>query len=338
MKRFVALIAVVASACGGSSPDSLTLLTHDSFVVSDEVLTSFAEETGITVEVLRAGDAGAMLNQAILTKDNPLGDVIFGIDNSLLGRALAADILDSYEPEGLRHVPDRLEAGTAGRATPIDFGDVCINYDLEALATLGLMPPRSLDDLLSPEFDGLLVVEDPSTSSPGLAFLLATIDEYGPDGWPDYWRGLVANDVLVAAGWEDAYYGAFSRYGGDRPLVVSYASSPVAEVLFSEEPTESPPTGVMTNSCYRQVEYAAILDGSDATEGARRLIDFMLDIEFQQDIPLNMFVFPANELAALPTEFVTTVDLPQQPRLLDPDLVESNRESWIRRWADVVLR
>ncbi len=338
MRRAAVVIAVVIAACGGRAADTVTLLTHDSFAVSDDVLASFTEETGITVEIVRGGDAGTVLNQAILTKDNPLADVIFGIDNSFLGRALEEEILDAYEPDGLRAVSPDLVAGTQGRATPIDYGDVCINYDIAVLQAEGDPIPETLDDLLSPAFEGTLAVQDPSTSSPGLAFLLATIEEYGEGGWQDYWRGLVRNEVRVTSGWEEAYYGEFTRYGGDRPLVVSYASSPPAEVIFATEPTDTAPTGVMTESCYRQIEYAAVLEGTDARSAARRLIDFMLSIEFQQDIPLNMFVFPANEEAALPAEFVLYSELPDRPRLLDPAVVDANRERWIREWAEIVLR
>jgi thiamine transport system substrate-binding protein len=277
-----------------------------------------------------------MVNQAILTKDNPLADAIFGIDNSLLPRALDAGILDDYEPELLRAVPEELRTGTAGRAAPVDFGDVCINYDLAALRDLGMTHPTSLDDLLAPEFEGMLVTEDPSTSSPGLAFLMATIAEYGEDGWQDYWRQLVDNGLQTTAGWEEAYYGAFSRYGGDRPLVVSYATSPAAEVIFAEEPTAISPTGVMAASCYRQIEYVAVLEGADNKAAARELVDFMLDIEFQQDIPLNMFVFPANERAAVPAEFVLYAELPNAPTMLSPTTADLER--WITQWADIVLR
>lgn len=336
MKRLAVIVMLIAASCGGSSAATVTLLTHDSFAVSDDVLAAFTAETGITVRILRSGDAGAVVNQAILTKDNPLADVIFGVDNALLGRALDAGILDRYDPKGLSQVPTELTAGTDGRATPIDFGDVCINYHLDALGGQDL--PQDLDDLLSPEWAGLLVVQDPATSSPGLAFLLATIHEYGADGWQDYWRGLVANDVLVAAGWEEAYYGDFSLYGGDRPLVVSYASSPPAEVIFAAEPTDQAPTGVVTASCYRQIEYAAVLEGSDSTSAARQLIDFMLGIEFQQDIPLNMFVYPANSEAALPADFVTYTEFPDEVRLFDPAFVDANRDAWIREWTEVVLR
>src|SRR5680860_188912 len=235
---------------GDETADSLVLMTHDSFALSEGTLTSFEEQTGIHVQVLQAGDAGAMLNQAILTKDNPVADVIFGVDNTFLSRALEADLFVPYESELLDAVPEDLKLDAENRVTPIDFGYVSLNYDKSALGGQDLPPvPADLAALTSPEYRGMLVVENPATSSPGLAFLLSTIAEFGEQGeytWQDYWAKLAANDVLVAGGWEEAYYSHFTAAGGgDRPLVVSYASSPAAEVIFAEQELEEAPTGVI---------------------------------------------------------------------------------------------
>jgi thiamine transport system substrate-binding protein len=315
-------------------------MTHDSFAVSPEVLDAFEAETGVEVRLLPAGDAGAMLSQAVLTKDNPLADVIFGIDNTFLGRALEEEILQKYEPEALSQIPPALLDGTDGRATPIDFGDVCLNYDREVFEGAALPVPETLEELADPAYRSLLAVEDPSTSSPGLAFLLATIDRFGDPGWQDYWQSLRENDVLVASGWEEAYYGEFSggTGAGDRPLVVSYASSPVAEVIFGAEPVENAPTAAILDGCFRQVEYAGVLSGAAAPEEARRLIDFMLSEQFQQDIPLNMFVFPAVTGTPLPVAFLEYADIADAPASLDPATIDENRQRWIVEWADVVLR
>jgi thiamine transport system substrate-binding protein len=315
-------------------------MTHDSFAVSPEVLDAFEAETGVEVRLLPAGDAGAMLSQAVLTKDNPLADVIFGIDNTFLGRALEEEILQKYEPEALSQIPPALLDGTDGRATPIDFGDVCLNYDREVFEGAALPVPETLEELADPAYRSLLAVEDPSTSSPGLAFLLATIDRFGDPGWQDYWQSLRENDVLVASGWEEAYYGEFSggTGAGDRPLVVSYASSPVAEVIFGAEPVENAPTAAILDGCFRQVEYAGVLSGAAAPEEARRLIDFMLSEQFQQDIPLNMFVFPAVTGTPLPAAFLEYADIADAPASLDPATIDENRQRWIVEWADVVLR
>ncbi|HYI23563.1 MAG TPA: thiamine ABC transporter substrate-binding protein, partial [Candidatus Limnocylindrales bacterium] len=231
-------------------------MTHDSFAVSDGILEAFEQEHGVEVEVLRGGDAGAVVNQAILTRDNPLADVLFGVDNTFLSRALEEDIFVPYEAEGLDSVPDELQLDPEHRVTPIDYGDVCLNYDRAALE--GSNPPDTLEDLSDSAFGGALVVENPATSSPGLAFMLATIVRFGEEGddtWLDYWTGLRANHMLVTAGWEEAYYGSFSGGSGegDRPIVVSYATSPVAEVVFADPQPAEAPTAVIDDSCFRQI-------------------------------------------------------------------------------------
>jgi thiamine transport system substrate-binding protein len=341
--------ALLAAACGGdddAAPTeeedavSLTLVTHDSFDLSEGVLEAFTEETGIEVELLAAGDAGSMVNQAILTKGSPQGDVLFGIDNTFLSRALDEDLFVPYESPALDGVDPALILDPEHRVTPIDTGDVCLNYDKAALAEAGLQPPEALADLAEPAYAGTLVVENPATSSPGLAYLLATIAEFGEDGWQDHWQALRANDVEVAAGWEEAYYTSFSGAAGspgDRPIVVSYASSPPAEVLFAEEPLAEAPTGVIEGSCYRQIEFAGILAGTEHEEEAGRLVDFLLSPTFQADIPLSMFVYPVTDVE-LPPEFVEHGALPADPYLLDLELVAENRDRWIEEWTEIVLR
>jgi thiamine transport system substrate-binding protein len=323
---------------------TVTVMTHDSFDVSEQVVAAFQEQCGCQVQFLRSGDAGLMLNQALLSKDNPLADVIYGVDNTFLSRALAGDILEPYEAPALADIPDSLELDPEFRMLPVDFGDVCLNYDKAWFDGRGLAPPGDLQDLVRPEYKGLTVVENPATSSPGLAFLLATVGRFGEDGdydYLDYWAELRANDVLVTGGWEDAYWGNFTYASdGDRPIVVSYASSPPVEVYFAEEPFETAPTGVVASegSCFRQIEFVGILGGTGNRELAERWIDFMLGIAFQEDIPLKMFVFPANSEAALPEVFAQFAEIPEHPVSIQPDAIEANRETWIEAWTRTVLR
>jgi thiamine transport system substrate-binding protein len=347
----VLALALLATSCGGGStatsrtiplvPSKISLLTHDSFLVSDEVMQEFTAATGIEVEVLRGGDAGTMLNQAMLTAGNPLADIIFGVDNTYLSRALDGNLFIPYQSPGLTGVPAGLQLDPEHRVTPIDFGDVCLNYDRAAFSPQP--PPRTLEDLALPAYKGMLVVENPATSSPGLAFLLATIARFGDVGdytWRDYWSDLRANDVLVAAGWEEAYYGDFSGGSGegDRPIVVSYASSPPAEVIYAEQPPAEAPTAVVTDGCFRQIEFAGILRGSAHQAEAAAFIDFMLSARFQEDIPLNMFMFPVLSAARLPAEFTRFTSVPEAPALLEPSLIGSNRERWVQEWTETVLQ
>lgn len=324
-----------------AAPVTLRLLTHDSFAISDEVLAAFTDETGIEVELLQGGDAGTVVNQAILTKGNPQADVLFGIDSTFLSRALDEDLFIPYEADGLDEVDDDLLLDPEHRVTPIDYGDVCLNYDKAWFADAGLDVPDSLDDLVDPAYRDLLVVENPATSSPGLAFLLATIAELGEDGWQAWWAQLRDNGVEVTSGWEDAYYGEFSGGAtseGDRPLVVSYASSPPAEVIYAEPPVDEAPTGVITAGCYRQIEGAGILAGTDHEEAAGRLIDFMLSETFQADVPLSMFVYPVRSGVELPPEFEAHAVTPDEVAALDPARVGQQRSAWIDEWTDIVIR
>lgn len=332
------LSTLLAASCTTESDEevTITLMAHDSFAdaVTADTFSSFTAATGHAVEVLAAGDAGAMVNQAILTAANPLADVVFGIDDTFLTRAIEAGVLARHVSPALADVPARLHPAT-DLATPVDYGDVCLNYDREAF--VDTPPPASLDDLVDPAYAEMLVVEDPSISSPGLAFLLSTIDRYGEDGWQGYWQSLRDNGVLVAPGWSEAYYGEFSGGAGegDRPIVVSYASSPPAEVIFAETPPNEAPTAVVTDGCYRQVEYAAILAGGDHPRQAGMLIDFLLSVEFQETIPLTWFVFPANQNADLPDVFIRHTSIPTEPVQSDPATIEANRERWLDEWAAI---
>lgn len=340
-----ALIAMSAPALAQDG-ETVTLVTHDSFNLSEDVLAQFEAESGITVEILRVGDAGTLVNQSILSRGNPLGDVLFGVDNTFLGRALDADIFVAYESPLLADIPDAFKIDPEFRVTPIDYGDVALNYDVAYFEENDLPLPTRLADLTAPQYSGLLVVENPSISSPGLAFLLATIDQFGTEGeytYLDYWQDLIANDVYISDDWTDAYYGQFSGSAGStgtRPLVVSYASSPPAEVFFADPQPATAPTGtiVADGMAFRQIEFAGILAGTDNEAGAQQVIDFLLSVPFQEDVPLQMFVFPVNPDAELPEVFAEFAAIPENPVTLDIATINENREAWLQAWTETVIR
>lgn len=348
--RMLAVITTASfalAACSGDStaePKSVTLVAYSSFPTDADnpaviALNEFTRQTGIEVEILIAGDTGTMLSKATLTAGNPEGDVMWGVDNSFLSRAIDAKIFDAYQADGLDHVPAQLtELVPGGEATPVDYGDVCVNYDIAALTADRLAPPTSFADLAKPEYASRLVVQNPATSSPGLAFLLATVAEFGEDGWEAYWSMLTENGVLVVDDWEPAYYEEFSRAGGSKPLVVSYGSSPPFEVLYAAEPLTEAPTGVVEATCFRQVEFAGVLRGTDAPNGARKLVDFLVSERFQREIALNLFVFPVNQNVALDQVFVDYATIPDEPLSLDPSMIEQNRADWIDRWSTIVAK
>lgn len=326
---------------------TLTIVTHDSFNVSEDVLQAFEQETGITVSILRAGDAGQVVNQSILSAGNPLGDVLFGVDNTFLSRALNAEIFIPYESPNLENVDEPFLLEETDAVTPIDYGDVCINYDIAYFEENDLVVPDNLQALTQPDYAGLLVAQNPGTSSPGLAFLLATVAEFGtPDEededdeytYLDYWQDLLANDALITDDWSTAYFTHFTQGGNDGsyPLVVSYASSP--PFTYDEELDAATTASIVApGTCFRQIEYAGILAGSENVEAAQQFIDFMLSVEFQEDVPEQMYVFPVHVDAQLPEIFAEFAQIPDEPAVLDSARIEENREEWIAAWTEVVL-
>ncbi|HPR50766.1 MAG TPA: thiamine ABC transporter substrate-binding protein [Deltaproteobacteria bacterium] len=337
--------AAVLTGCskGEKSQDVkiLNVMTHDSFSISENLVTAFEKEHGVNIRFLKSGDAGAALNQAILSRENPMADIFYGIDNTFMSRALKADIFEPYNSPMLKNIDESLKLDPQNRLLPVDYGDVCLNFDKAWFKERGVRPPESLEDLIKPEYQGLTVVENPATSSPGLVFLLATIGHFGEDGYLDYWKNLRNNGVLITDGWEDAYWGQFSAASkGVRPIVVSYASSPPAEVHFSEKPLDEAPTAAVVGpgTTFRQIEFVGIIKGTKHMDLAQKLVDFMLDKTFQEDIPLQMFVFPVNRQAQLPPVFVKHATLSDEPILISPDLIARNREAWIESWTITVLR
>src|SRR3990172_169485 len=322
-----------------TEPQTITILTHDSFAIGEDVITAFEIANNAKVVFLQSGDAGAVLNQAVLTKDAPLADILFGVDNTFLSRALDADIFEAYQSPVLTDVSSEYILDETYRALPVDYGDVCINYDKNYFVENNLAIPQTFEDLAKPEYKDLLVVEDPATSSPGLAFLLATRAHFGDD-YLTYWQSLKANGVVVVDGWETAYYTNFSASSGkgSQPLVVSYASSPAAEVFFaSESLTESPTASIVAaDMCFRQIEFVGILKNTPNQALAQKFVDFMLSQQFQEDMPLNMFVYPVNKNAQLPEVFVKFAQVAENPAVLSYAEIAANRDSWIEAWTEAM--
>ncbi|MGW0733475.1 thiamine ABC transporter substrate-binding protein [Streptomyces sp. NPDC002851] len=349
-----ALGVTVLAACGGSDGSgssaagddkTVTLVTHESFSVSPEVLKDFEKKSGYKVKILESGDAGEAVNKAVLTKGNPQGDVFFGVDNTLLSRALDNDLFTPYEAKGLDRIPEDVQLDQdKHRVTPVDTGEICVNYDKKFFEDKKLAPPKNFDDLIKPAYKNLLVTENAATSSPGLGFLLGTAAEYGDNGWQGYWKKLKANGVKVVDGWEQAYNEEFSgsasgkKTGGDRPLVVSYASSPPVEVLYAKPQPKEAPTGVATGTCFRQTEFAGLLNGAKNEKGGKALLDFLISKKFQDDMPLNMFVNPVADDAELPEIFTKFGAKADDPHSVDPKKIAEHREDWVKSWQSLVLK
>lgn len=354
MKKYLAAIgalAIFAMGCSSSpttnstnstnSPVTLTLLAHDSFTPTPGIFDAFTAATGIAVEVVQGGDAGQLVTKAVLTSGNPEGDVLWGIDNTLLSRALEADVFSAYETPNTASMDAALLHDIPGHeVTPVDSGDVCINYDIAWFKTNNIAPPLTLDALTNKQYANLLVVPSALSSSPGLAFFMATIAEFGTDGWQAYWKTLRDNGVMVVDGWTQAYNTEFSGASGkgDRPIVVSYSSSPPAEVIFADPPIDVAPTAVASLTCFEQIEYAGILRGTKHEDEAKLLIDYLTDLTFQNDLPLTQFVFPVHNGAVLPEAFTKYALRPENPLRLEANVIATNRTTWIDEWSAIVLK
>lgn len=324
-KLLVGLITatIALAACSSSNttekPTEVILVAYDAFTPQEGIFEEFTKDTGVTVKVVTAGDTGTMVSKAILTAGNPEGDVMWGIDNTFLSRAQKAELLTSYEP--------------------VDEGDICVNYDKNWFAQRNIPVPQTFEDLIKPIYKNLLVVQDPTTSSPGLGFMLATISHFGETKWENYWEQLTANKVKIVSDWTTAYTVEFSGSSGKGkyPLVVSYGSSPPAEVVYSSTPIDEPPTGVMESTCFRQTEYVGVLRGTKNEKIAQQLVSYLLGKTFQESMPLTLFVFPVNKEAVLPEVFTKFATKPSNPLTIDPDDIEKNRDAWLDTWRAIAL-
>lgn len=321
----------------------LNVMTHDSFDITADLLARFEQEHKVKVNIIKAGDTGSALNRLILTSATGAqeADVFYGLDNTFLSRALENDLFEPYQAPALAKIDDSFKLDPKNGALPVDYGDVCINYDKAWFNEKGLALPDSLEALAEPEYKGLLAVEDPSTSSPGLAFMMATIAHFGEEGWLDWWQRMKDNELVITSDWETAYYTNFSGSSGKgpQPLVVSYASSPAAELIYAETELEESPTAsiVVDDACWRQIEFAGILKGSKQRALAEKFIDFLLSKDFQEDLPMQMFVFPVLPEAQLPEGFVKGSQIPEKPATLDPAVIATQRDNWVGQWVKLML-
>ena len=343
------IIAMILSACGpaavsttstSTAPRTLIVMTHDSFSASQSVITSFETANNVKLQFLASGDTGTALNKAILAKDNPFADVFYGVDNTFLSRALAEGIFIPYQSPVLAQIPSKYQLDPQDRALPVDWGDVCVIFDSLYFTQHNLQPPQNLEDLAKPEYKNMLVVENPATSSPGLAFLLTTIGHFGTEKYLDYWTSLVANDVTVENDWSTVFYTDYTISGGDKPIVISYNSDPAFEVLQSTTSEITPRTQVIASdgSCFTQIEFVGILHGSQNLDLAQKWVDYMLSPTFQEDLPLQMYVFPVNPNAKLDSTLQKYLVIPNNPAYVNPDEIAANRESWINAWTETVLK
>ena len=314
----------------------LRVLTHSSFNLPKPLLGEFERSAGVRLLLIKGGDAGEMLNKLILTRAKPIADVVFGIDNALWHKAHAANVLDPYDGPAARQ-PSVAEVGAG--VVPVTYGFVNLNADKAWLAREKRSVPTNLLELTRPEWAGKLVVPNPATSSPGLAFLLATVGGLGEEAAFAWWAQMRANGLKVVKGWSEAYYTEFSRNGGSRPLVVSYASSPAAEVFYSKEKITVPPTLnlLLKGGMFRQVEGVALVRGGGQRAAAGQFIEFLRSPAVQQALQTEMWMLPADKGAA-PVAALASVPTPEAVDNPSADTLAASSGQWVTRWTRTVLK
>lgn len=329
----VAMSLVATSAACASGTDSaneVVLLTHDSFKLPQDLIDKFKAQTGMTLKVVDSGDAGQLSAIVSLTPGSPKGDAVFGIDNTFAARPIEAKALEPYtSPAAKDGAADYAVKGSEGELTAVDRGDVCINIDDAWFDKNDIPAPTKFDQLTDPKYHDLTVLLDPSTSSPGMGFLLATIGRFGQRA-EDYWRGMVDNGAQIVSGWTVAYNQIFSAGAGhgDRPIVVSYASSPAA----------TPGTSALLDSCFAQVEYIGVLRGAANTPGAKKLVDFMLTPQVQAALPTSMYVYPVQKDIRLPASWQQSAPIPAWTVTMEPSYIKAHREEWLKEWRAIVKK
>lgn len=337
------VLSLVTVGCGRGSavsddrPKEVVVLTYDSYVLPEGAAQDFERRTGARITLIQAGDSADMLTKALLSAGSPEADVIFGVDDVLAQRVTGTDLLEVVDPSIQEQVPSRyrLDGPVGDRLVAIDHGEVCLNVDSEWFADHDLAEPRTLDDLTAPRYRDLTVVSSPVTSGPGMAFLIGTVVTFGEDGWLDYWRRLDANGLTVRPSWSDAYYNDYTVSGGSRPIVLSYASSPPAEVIFSEGRRSEPASTIMEASCVAQTEYVGILKGTRNKLLAEDLVRTMLGRDWQEQLPLANFVYPVTDVD-LPEQFRTWAPPVDDPLRLPGGVVAADRERWIEQWRSTM--
>ena len=316
---------------------TVVLVTHDSFNLPKKLVRKFEKDTGLKLEIRQSGDAGELTSKLVLSQGDPLGDVAFGVDNTFATEALDNDVFAEADVDLPASAEDQRVEGAEDRLVPIDQASVCVNIDKVWFADHDLTPPTTLDDLTDPAYQDLFVVPGALTSSPGLAFLLATVAAYGEDGWQDYWSDLLDNGAKLTKGWEDAYFVDFTAgsKSGTRPIVLSYDTSPAFTVVKKSSETT---TAALLDTCFRQVEYAGVLENAENPAGARELIEFLLSAEVQSVIPENMYVFPVDDQVELPADWAKFAQQPTEPLEVSPSEIAEHRKDWQKEWRDITSR
>ena len=333
---------------GRDADGTLRILTYDIAAFSDEMLAEFTNQTGYPVEMIRTDDSGGILEQLLQTQQAQQADLAIGLDNTYLQTALNFCLLQAHNASASDISETALEPYDGPLALPFDRGDVCLNYDETRVDGTNLTVPTSLWNLTEPEWNGLAAFPSPVTSSPGRAFMSATIDyfENDEDNTPDafdWWKAMAANGAIFTTGWTEAYEIHYSGgYGewveghlGDAAMTVSYCHSPGVEAFYGGNWTKSTSL-TLPRSSFHQVEYAGVINGGTELEAANAFITYLLSEEVNRDMPENNLMQSVLVNATWPETdgYAYHTDLPELNAEISNERIADEMEDWLSAWKD----
>ncbi|MBJ23765.1 MAG: hypothetical protein CMB64_03760 [Euryarchaeota archaeon] len=341
------LLTMSFSGCVSESNETeLVIATYDVYALTDEMIGDFENQTGITVSMIKLDDAGSVLDYLIQNKGTETIDLAIGLDNTYLQTAIKQGVLTEHLANNLDNISqDALAPYNGPFAVPFDMGHVCLNYDSSIVDGQNMTVPTSLWNLTEEEWRGKVAIPSPITSSPGRAFMLATLDYFNSLGestseFEEWWSAMEENDVIITSGWSEAYethytggYGEYEAgYVGDAHITVSYCHSPGVESWYNGNWTKSAALNLPKTSFF-QVEYISSVMGGDQQSSAL-FIEFLLSEDINSNMPVQNSMYSVLEGFDLPEEngYLFHSIIPNEPSEISMIEIEENMESWLLLW------
>lgn len=329
---FVHILLLIYSSFAQATSE-IRLITYNSFNLPKKLIQQFEKNNNTTIKIIKAGDNNTLINRLILTKDHPIADVVYGINNNNIYKIIDNNLIQNNQPILNNDIFINLK-----NISVINYGFIALNYDKEWFTTHKLPLPKNLYDLALPQYKDLLVVENPNTSAVGMAFLLANIAGIGEKNTFNWWLKMRQNGIKITKDWSEAYYKEFTLNGGHYPIMVGYTSSPAAEIFYSKNKLVTPNINnlFLQGAVYEQVEGAAILNQTKQPQLAKKLIQFLQSVDVQNSLVTTMWVYPANKKVLLP-KIMQYATLPKMHWAPNPQRIQKYQQNWLERWNQIVL-
>jgi len=334
----LSLIALMAIGVIGVGTEKLVVYTYSSFAswgAAPFIEEAFEKKHDVDVQFVATGDARMMLTKLLTEREagRPGADVFVGVGSVDLSMARGEDLfvpLTGEDIPNLASVREDLLIDPTNSLIPYEHSYVTLVYDSQVLAVEDV--PLTFEQLLDPKYKKMLILEDPRTSSVGLAFLLWTIHQYGDPGYLDYWRKLLPNVLTITQGWSAAYDLFLAR---EAPIVVSFSTDTAYSVI--EEGSARYKVMLLNSQGYRSIYLMGIVKGTKQQGLCKELLDFVLSPEVQERISTTEWMFPANRKTLLPVLFYQNAVFPPDPVMVPSERIGENLDRWLLEWAGIIV-